>query len=272
MKNCLFIVLDSARFDSFRDAHTPNMDQIGSVERRFSYASWTSPSHFVYLMGMVPHRSPVGVFASEVYKKDYCQWGEWLSLGETKMGDFVPGFSLTEFLAGKGYRTTGFVSMPIINPLTPLSLHFEQYELMDAYNQFDCMIEKVPSSDGRPLFLFLNVGETHYPYCIPSQEMPSIRGENGIFRRVDDRTPGMGEDLSEFYYHTSHMKRFREAQIQSIEAIDRQIPHLLSRLTGPTHVIITSDHGELFGEDGYFGHGPIQHEKVFEIPYLSGTV
>ena len=34
-----------------------------------------------------------------------------------------------------------------------------------------------------------------------------------------------------------------------------------------TYVTITSDHGELFGEDGYFGHGPIQHEKVWKCRF-----
>ena len=37
-------------------------------------------------------------------------------------------------------------------------------------------------------------------------------------------------------------------------------------------MIVTADHGELFGEEGYFGHGPIQHDKVFEVPYLEGMV
>ena len=39
-----------------------------------------------------------------------------------------------------------------------------------------------------------------------------------------------------------------------------------------TWVIVTSDHGELFGEDGYFGHGPIAHEKVLEVPFVEGLV
>ena len=32
------------------------------------------------------------------------------------------------------------------------------------------------------------------------------------------------------------------------------------------------DHGELFGEDGYFGHGPIAHDKVLEVPFVEGRV
>ena len=37
-----------------------------------------------------------------------------------------------------------------------------------------------------------------------------------------------------------------------------------------TWIVVTSDHGELFGEDGYFGHGPIMHRKVFEVPFVEG--
>ena len=29
---------------------------------------------------------------------------------------------------------------------------------------------------------------------------------------------------------------------------------------------------ELFGEAGYFGHGPIMHEKVFEVPFVEGRL
>jgi membrane-anchored protein YejM (alkaline phosphatase superfamily) len=35
-------------------------------------------------------------------------------------------------------------------------------------------------------------------------------------------------------------------------------------------VIVTADHGELFGEDRYFGHGPVMHEKVLEVPFVEG--
>jgi arylsulfatase A-like enzyme len=39
-----------------------------------------------------------------------------------------------------------------------------------------------------------------------------------------------------------------------------------------SYITITSDHGELFGEDGFFGHGPIVHEKVLEVPFLEGKI
>jgi arylsulfatase A-like enzyme len=45
---------------------------------------------------------------------------------------------------------------------------------------------------------------------------------------------------------------------------------LFDRVPDDTWLIVTSDHGELFGEDRYFGHGPIQHPKVLEVPYVEG--
>jgi glucan phosphoethanolaminetransferase (alkaline phosphatase superfamily) len=31
-----------------------------------------------------------------------------------------------------------------------------------------------------------------------------------------------------------------------------------------------ADHGEAFGEGGYFGHGPVMHEAAFAVPFLEG--
>ena len=72
--NLVYIILDSCRFDSLVRAKTPNMDRIGTAESRYSFASWTAPSHFSLLMGQVPHNSPRRVFASEVYKTQFAQW------------------------------------------------------------------------------------------------------------------------------------------------------------------------------------------------------
>ena len=54
--------------------------------------------------------------------------------------------------------------------------------------------------------------------------------------------------------------------------LDTVVEELLDVVPRNTFVTITADHGELFGEDGYFGHGPIQHDKVFEVPFVEGKV
>ena len=50
------------------------------------------------------------------------------------------------------------------------------------------------------------------------------------------------------------------------------VEELFDTVPKNTYITITSDHGELFGEDGYFGHGPIQHEKVFEVFFVEGKL
>ena len=98
LNNIVFIVFDSCRWDAYKAAHTPNLDRIGLAEQRYSYASWTSPSHYTFLMGMVPHCSPKGVFASNVYRDEFAQWSTRLNLPEVEFGKFVPQLSLPHFL------------------------------------------------------------------------------------------------------------------------------------------------------------------------------
>ena len=76
MNNIIWIVLDSCRHDSFNSAKIKNFTKIGPVEMRYSYASWTSPSHYTFLMGMIPHTSPSGVFASNVYREEFKIWNK----------------------------------------------------------------------------------------------------------------------------------------------------------------------------------------------------
>ena len=54
--------------------------------------------------------------------------------------------------------------------------------------------------------------------------------------------------------------------------LDGVFEQLFDLLPPNTYVTVTADHGELFGEDGYFGHGPIKHEKVFEVPFVEGQL
>jgi len=58
--------------------------------------------------------------------------------------------------------------------------------------------------------------------------------------------------------------------VTALQYLDGVFALLFDRLPSNTWVIVTSDHGELFGEDRCFGHGPIAHPKVFEVPFVEG--
>src|SRR5262245_3192112 len=76
--NYIVVVLDSCRYDSFMAAAPKIISRLGVVERRWSYASWTAPSHYNLLMGLLPHSSPTHVYASEYYKRDFLRYNERL--------------------------------------------------------------------------------------------------------------------------------------------------------------------------------------------------
>ena len=66
------------------------------------------------------------------------------------------------------------------------------------------------------------------------------------------------------------MKMLHGQQVKTVEHVDGVLGSLIEKAPKGTHFIITADHGECFGEDGYFGHGPIVHPKVLEVPFLEG--
>jgi hypothetical protein len=265
--NLVFIIMDSCRFDSYLAAKRPNMDAIGAGERRYSYASWTSPSHYTYLMGMIPHDSPQGVFASEVYKKDFVKWVDRLGIPDLSFKSFVPQLSLPKVLQEQGYRTTARVSMPVLNPLSHLNRHFDDYKLMANHNDFAGMVKEIEFDESEPQFYFLNLGETHYPYMLDPKDMPHVSGVHGVFKRMDDT---LGAQVEDKFFDDAQMKDLHNQQIRCVEYVDQVLGELIAKAPTGTHFIITADHGECFGESGYFGHGPIVHEKVLEVPFLEG--
>ncbi|HEY0913234.1 MAG TPA: sulfatase-like hydrolase/transferase [Solimonas sp.] len=265
--NLVFIVMDSCRFDSYKQARTKNMDYFGEGLKRYSYASWTSPSHYTYLMGMTPHDNPQGVFASEVYKKEFSKWVDRLGVDGLSFKSFVPQLSLPNVLKQHGYRTNAKVSMPVLNPTSHMNKHFDEYKLMTNHNDFAGMVREIDFYDDEPQFYFLNLGETHYPYMLDGKDLPHISGVHGVFKHMDDN---MGEGSEDKFFDDEQMKSLHKQQIKTVEYVDTVLEGLIEKAPVGTHFIITADHGECFGEGGFFGHGPIVHEKVMEIPFLEG--
>lgn len=272
--NLLYIIFDSCRFDSFAAANTPNINRLGNTEKRYSYASWTVPSHAAYLMGTSPHKNPRGVFASEVYKKDFVTWADRLNIEGVNFTNFVPHLSLPAFLRESGYRTNALVSMPVLNQMTILNNHFDRYELMDRYDDFNAIIDSMKFEKGIPSFYLLNIGETHYPYTIAGEDAGDLlKGPKGVFKHSSDGSAAPeNSTVAEDYYFMDRMKDLQNKQISNVEYLDRLFAKLYEVVPSNTHIIVTADHGELFGEEGFFGHGPVFHEKVFEVFFVEGKL
>jgi hypothetical protein len=275
--NYILLVLDSCRFDSFLRAEPRIMTKLGPLQRRWSYATWTAPSHYNLLMGLMPHSSPKNVFASEYYKRDFLQFNERLGCEEIEFKSLLPQLFLPPFLKKSlGYATHAMVSLPVLNPKTLLNNGFDSYELMDKHNDLRVMVRKLKFSDDQPSFYLLNTGETHYPYALPDEppeEWPRISGVHGVFKHLDEAR--VGGDLvapGQKFFDAKVLRKLRQRQIRAVEHLDHVVEELFDLVPKDTYITITSDHGELFGESGYFGHGPIQHAKVLEVPFIEGKL
>jgi hypothetical protein len=275
--NYVLVVFDSCRYDSFIRAKPKVMRKLGRVERRWSYASWTAPSHFNLLMGLMPHLSPKHVIASEYYKKEFVRFNERLGRSDIEFKSLVPQLYLPPFLKEKlGYATHARVSLPVLNPKTPVNHGFDSFKLMAKHNDMRAMVREMHFSEERPSFWLLNVGETHYPYALPSdpeENWPHVHGVHGVFKHLDDEIVG-GKLVSRKtrFFNARKLAELRARQVGAVKYLDNVVEELFDIVPKKTYITITSDHGELFGEDGYFGHGPIVHEKVLEVPFVEGKL
>ena len=275
LNNIIWIVFDSARYDSFMAADTPSIDLIGPTHRRFSYASWTAPSHYAFLMGLPPHANEPGVLAADAHRRDLLMWKNRIGLEDRSisLADFVPTLSLPAFLKRLNYRTEAYVSLPVLNPNTLISQHFDHFVLMPTHNDLGAIIKRLSFGDS-PHFIFINTGETHYPYLLPdekSENLPYIAGVHGVWRDIADPRPHEAQVISSTFFDPERLRPLWQKQVACIEYLDRRIAELIEIAPPNTYFMITSDHGELFGEDGYFGHGPVIHEKVFEVFFVEGA-
>jgi hypothetical protein len=273
MNSIIFIVMDSCRFDSFAAAKHPNIDRLGDAEKRFSYASWTAPSHYTYAMGLMPHKSPSGVMASEVYKDEFAHWRERCGVPEIAFRDFLPQLSLPKALKDLGYRTVAKVSMPVLNKYTALHHFFDDYKQMPHHNDFSGMVDEIDCEEDDPHFYFLNLGETHYPYMLSGEDLPRVSGLHGVLKDMDgDNAARLATAGVKDFFTPERFESLHQQQSKCVEYIDGLIGDVMDVVPKGTHFIVTADHGELFGEGGYFGHGPIMHEKCFEVPFVEGAL
>jgi hypothetical protein len=167
------------------------------------------------------------------------------------------------------------VSLPVLNPGTPLNTGFDTYKLMERHNDMRAMLKELRFQEERPSFYLLNVGETHYPYALPGEppeRWPRIHGVHGVFKHLDDVVSGRRVSDQEAFFDHAKLRELRDRQIEAVRYLDAVVEELFDSAPANTYITITADHGELFGEEDYFGHGPIQHEKVFEVPFVEAKL
>ncbi|MBN1249640.1 MAG: STM4013/SEN3800 family hydrolase [Anaerolineae bacterium] len=245
-----FIVLDTLRYDVARDAlragRTPNLAAVlpgGAWEVRHTPGNFTYAAHHAFFAGFLPTPIAPG-HHPRLFAARFPGSGTTTERTYTfDTPDIVTG------LAAIGYHTLCIGGVDFFNKQSPLGQVLPGY-FAESHWSPEMGINSPTSTEhqvrlavrrlreiprGRRVFLFVNVSAIHPP--------------NAFF------LPGAKEDSL-----ASHAA--------ALAYVDRQLPPLFAALRqrGPSLLVICSDHGTAYGEDGYSGHR-LSHPVVWTVPY-----
>jgi arylsulfatase A-like enzyme len=186
----------------------------------------------------------------------YCSYLFGLDRGFSTYRDYH--FSATELL---GASTLGRRVFEALNKLRGTHLMVGRKSAKDVNDEFLSWRDRM--GGGRPWFAFLNYFEAHDPYdpAPPYREM--FPGTSESWRSLFDLRVRGPEEL----------RGLQAAYDGAIASLDHEVGTLLDRLDRDgalenTLVIITSDHGEEFGEHGHSGHGSSLYTPVIHVPLV----
>jgi len=252
--NFMLITLDSCRYDAYSDARTPILDSFGRLLPAQSPANYTYAAHQSFFVGILPNISePV-----PYYNRFTRQLIGLIEVGETPIKKSTYFTVVSDRDAVDGFRRAGFqtIGTGAMNWFRQSSLtaSFERFEMRrDAEAQIDYVLRELDIS--RPFFAFMNFGETHDPFDYRGKLTPCpVRIQARLMSWPPLESGLVGREHEAYWHH-----------VEAIEFLDRQLGRLFAALPVNTIVMVCGDHGECFGEDGYWGHG-VNHPKVFEVP------
>jgi arylsulfatase A-like enzyme len=287
LPNVLVLILDTVRASSLslygRDrATTPVLGRLaaeGTVfNQAFAPAPWSLPSHASMLTGVWPRQAggsyvrPIqkGIpsVAQRLYDRGYrtaafsanhgyfshetgLQYGfsrfddfpinvEQLLLSNTLLQTGSGHQVLTAFLKREKWRVRAALTNPDLRIVgTRMAAHRSAAEVADRFIRWRDQV------DQGPWFAMLNFMDAHEPYEPP------------------------GDFASRFGDRASKLNRY-EGAIAYVDSIVGVLSDAL-RARGDldrTVLVITSDHGELFGEHGQDGHGTLMILPLMRVPLL----
>jgi arylsulfatase len=128
----------------------------------------------------------------------------------------------------------------------------------------------------RPLFLWLHYFDPHDPYMPPfadDMESLSVETKSGITGDIRSSPLRQRQNASGFHLpeeDRQHLIRLYDAEIRYV---DQSIGELLSFLEGngsfdESMIVLSSDHGESFGEHGMWMHGSSLYDSEIHVPLI----
>ncbi len=257
----VMISLDTTRRDHLSfygyDRETsPRLQRLAEESVVFSdfitMSSWTLPTHASLFTGLFPM----------THGAHYSNGGD-VALGDA---DGAPrGFrafranrlpeaatTLAEVLQRNGYATTAIAAGPWFKPVFGLDQGFDHYDAdftslegRRGNDVSDLAITSLDRVGDRPFFLFLNYFDPHAPYDGHGTSWEQFLRPGADFAR----SKTLAEYDAEIFFMDGQIGRVLD-ELQARSLYDR------------AWIVVTSDHGEHFGEHGLEIHGFSLYEDV----------
>lgn len=298
--NIVLIVMDSVRADhlssyGYYRVTTPNIDKLTKqgvlFENAFSPATWTPPSHASIFSGKYPFQHKT--IGKNIYFKD-----EETSITEILSCNGYETFGITHcaILASKNGFNKGFQKYINTSETSLVSSRFIRENFKDAIrtlikgldshtyriNEITKRLLSNRPFKEKPFFLFINYFNCHTPYNPPRPFKKKFSAHHHdldsrkLRARVNYIASGKG-----LYAFLKEELLISPREWEVVESCyDGELAYLDCRIgelfeffrsegiLNNTLLIITSDHGEYFGEHGLFGHIFGLYDELLHVPLI----
>jgi arylsulfatase A-like enzyme len=287
--NVLLLVLDTVRSFSmsaygYARTTTPTLERLANegvrFERAFATSGWTLPSHASMFTGRYAHEIRTG--PGFPLPDGVPTLAEALTAAGYATGGFVANLNYTSWEHGVGRGFIRYEDYPVtpLTLLTSTSLGRRLFaaqsvrNLVEYYDDEDRKSAATVQQDflawldglgGKPFFGFLNYFDAHHPY-LPPAPFDTLFGPA--------LPPAYRPYLPEFdQFSSQEIALASNSYHGAIAYIDRQIDNLIEELRqrdllDNTLIIITSDHGEHFGDHDLLGHGNSFYRQLLQVPLI----
>lgn len=283
--NVLLVVLDTVRAESLslygygRDT-MPNLRRLAQsgvvFDTAVSTTSWTLPSHASLFTGRFPHelsaswRNPLDgrypTLAEVLERRGYvtagftANWG--YTTADTGLNRGFIHYDDYPISAGMAIKSS-WLAATFTNYVKSLSGNIQDLARTDAARIRVEFLNWLSQTNRRPFFAFLNFFDAHGPYLPP----PPFNAQFG--------PPVTPPDLAELRrdWSPEQVQAAINGYDGSLAYLDQQLGALIDdlqarQLLENTLVVITSDHGEQFGEHGLYDHGNSLYWPLLRVPLL----
>ena len=283
---------------------TPHLDAIGAdgvvFERAISGSSWTIPSHYHMVTGSFTAggqrllSDDVTTAAEMLRERGYRTAAVLANMSLGRGSGFEQGFEtvvdappmfLYQRLLAKMSLAEALTNRRIVTARFAQRLLYRHTFLQSARAEADFINAHVfrwlDRHDGGPFFLFVNYLDPHEPYDpqepFRTQFAAGVDPEIGFIRY--DRPQGKfisTEEMTRDVVSRTSPERWRQmiqlydAEIAFLDSQVGAVVHELERrnLYDNTILVVTADHGELFGEHGLATHFKALTEEELHVPLI----